>query len=122
MSLPPVEFVACKLCGAGAAISSAEARLAGLTQVAFRAARTGRSDDARSAERESNWRSVWSTFGAMRDRARRITATLRRHPTAVDAAVALLFAVAALVSLRAAFELFGQDPTFERPAQAPLVV
>ena len=59
---------------------------------------------------------------AMRDPARRITATLRRHPATVDAAVAVVFAVAALVSLQAAFELFEQDPSFERPAQAPLVV
>jgi signal transduction histidine kinase len=58
----------------------------------------------------------------MRETARRIAATLRRHPVAVDTVVAVLFAVAALVSLHAMFELFEQDPTFERPAQSPLVV
>jgi Histidine kinase len=58
----------------------------------------------------------------MRTSARRIAATLRRHPTATDTVVALLFAGAALVSLHATFELLEQDPTFDPPAQAPLVV
>ena len=58
----------------------------------------------------------------MRKPALRIMAMLRRHPTAADAAVAALFAVAALVSLQATFELLDQDPTFDSPAELPLIV
>jgi signal transduction histidine kinase len=54
--------------------------------------------------------------------ARRLTATLRSHPTAADTILAAVFAVAALVSLSTTFELLQQDPAFERPAMAPLVV
>jgi signal transduction histidine kinase len=54
--------------------------------------------------------------------ARRLTATLRRHPTAADTILAALFAAAALVSLSATFELMRQAPTFDLPATPPLVV
>ena len=52
--------------------------------------------------------------------ARRLTTTLRRHPTAADTALAVLFAAAALVSLAATFELLRQDPAIELPARLPL--
>jgi signal transduction histidine kinase len=53
---------------------------------------------------------------------KRIAATLSRHPTAADTAVAALFAAAALVSLYATFELVRQDPAFDLPATLPLVL
>ena len=53
---------------------------------------------------------------------KRIAATLSRHPTAADTAIAALFAAAALVSLYATFELVQQDPAFDLPATLPLVV
>jgi signal transduction histidine kinase len=55
-------------------------------------------------------------------RARQATAALRRHPVATDAAVAAAFAIAALVSLSATFELLRQDPTLDTPARPPLVL
>jgi signal transduction histidine kinase len=58
----------------------------------------------------------------MRDRGRRIVAALRRHPTAADSAVALLFAAAAIVALSTTFELVGQDPTFDKPAKPGIVL
>ncbi len=53
--------------------------------------------------------------------ARRAMATLRRHPTAADGVVALVFAGAAIVSLYTTFELLRQDPTFHEPAKQGLV-
>jgi signal transduction histidine kinase len=58
----------------------------------------------------------------MLTQARRLTATLRHHPTAADTVLAALFAAAALVSLSTTFELLQQDPAFEGPATPPLVV
>jgi signal transduction histidine kinase len=60
--------------------------------------------------------------GALRERARRVAATLRRHPTAADAVVAVFLAAASLVSLYTTFELVRQDPSFDLPAKPPLVI
>lgn len=54
--------------------------------------------------------------------ARRAAATVKRHPTAADTALALVFAAAALVSLHTTFELLRQDPSFDLPDRAPLVL
>jgi signal transduction histidine kinase len=54
--------------------------------------------------------------------ARRVAATLRRHPTAADAILAVFFAAAALVSLYATFELLRQDPEFNEPAKPTIVL
>src|SRR3954469_22755762 len=54
--------------------------------------------------------------------ARRFVALLRRHPTAADAILALLFAAAALVSLYTTFELLRQDPKFHEPAKPGMVL
>jgi len=54
--------------------------------------------------------------------ARRMQAMLRRHPTAADTVVAVVFAAAALVSLYTTFELLRQDPSFNLPAKPPLVL
>lgn len=63
-----------------------------------------------------------SRLGALRKLARRVKTTLRRHSTAADTVVALLFAVAAFVSLSTTFELVRQDPSFELPARSGLVL
>src|SRR4051794_16146704 len=54
--------------------------------------------------------------------ARRITETLRRHPTASDAGLAAILVLVGLVSLYATFELMRQDPRFHLPAKPPLVL
>ena len=58
----------------------------------------------------------------MNDLARRVVATLRRHPTAADTVVALLFAAAAIVALSTTFELVSQDPSFDKPARPAIVL
>jgi signal transduction histidine kinase len=58
----------------------------------------------------------------VRKLARRVLAMLRRHPTAADAVVAVVFAAAALISLSTIFELLRQDPSFDLPAKPPLVL
>lgn len=47
---------------------------------------------------------------------------LRRHPTAADTVVALVFSAAALVSVHTTFELVRQDPSFVLPAELPLTL
>lgn len=47
---------------------------------------------------------------------------LRRHPTAADTVVALVFSAAALISLHTTFELVRQDPSFVLPAELPLTL
>ena len=59
---------------------------------------------------------------ALRTRAGRALAMLRRNPTATDAVVAVLLSVAALVSLNATFEILRQDPTFHAPAKPAIVL
>src|SRR5256885_14577895 len=54
--------------------------------------------------------------------ARRLVALLRRHPTAADAIVAVLFAAAALVSLYTTFGLLRQAPNFHEPAKPAIVL
>jgi len=56
------------------------------------------------------------------ERARRVVFALRRRPLLVDIAIALVFAASALVSLSTVFELVEQDPTFDKPGKAALVV
>ncbi|MFN0153128.1 MAG: sensor histidine kinase [Gaiella sp.] len=58
----------------------------------------------------------------MSDLARRVAATLRRHPTAADAVIAVVFAAATLVSLYTTFELGRQDPGFSEPAKPGIVL
>jgi signal transduction histidine kinase len=58
----------------------------------------------------------------MRLRARRLAATLRRHPTAADAAFAAILAATALVSVYATFELLQQDPAFKEPAKSGIIL
>ncbi|MEO6605592.1 MAG: sensor histidine kinase [Aeromicrobium sp.] len=58
----------------------------------------------------------------MSDVARRVVAGVRRHPTATDAVVAGLLAVAAMVSASTTFELVRQDPSIDTPAKPALVV
>jgi signal transduction histidine kinase len=57
----------------------------------------------------------------MRTRARRLAATLRRHPTAADAAFAAILSAAALLSVYATFELLRQDPAFKEPAKPGII-
>ena len=63
-----------------------------------------------------------SRLGSLRGPARRVATALRRHPTATDSVVALVFAAAAFVSLNTTFELVRQDPGFDVPAKPPLVL
>ena len=58
----------------------------------------------------------------MSDLARRVVATLRRHPTAADTVVALLLSAAAIVALSTTFELVRQDPAFDKPATPAIVL
>jgi signal transduction histidine kinase len=58
----------------------------------------------------------------LREPAGRVVVTVRRHPTATDAAIALVFAAAAMVSLSTTFELVGQDPHFGKPSKPSLVL
>jgi signal transduction histidine kinase len=55
-------------------------------------------------------------------RARRLAATLRRHPTAADAAFAAILSAAALLSVYATFELLRQDPAFKEPAKPGIIL
>lgn len=54
--------------------------------------------------------------------ARLVTVVLRRHATAADTAVALVFAAGALVSVYATFEVMRLDPKFHEPAKPALVL
>jgi signal transduction histidine kinase len=47
---------------------------------------------------------------------------LERNPSPVDCAIAVVFSVAALVSLYATFELLRQDPAFHDPSKPVIVV
>ncbi len=58
----------------------------------------------------------------MRARARRVMAWVGRNLTAVDCAIAVVFAATALASLYATIELLRQDPAFEDPAKPPIIV
>jgi signal transduction histidine kinase len=59
----------------------------------------------------------------VKDLARRAQATARRHPAAADAALALVFAAAALVSLEAVHDQIRHfDPSFDLPATGPAVL
>ena len=58
----------------------------------------------------------------MSDPGRRLAATLRRHPTAADAALAVVLATAAVGIAVATFELLQQDPAFEEPAKPGIFV
>src|SRR4051812_50189643 len=55
-------------------------------------------------------------------RGRRVMAWLERNPTAVDCVIAMVFSVAALVSLYATVELLRQDPAFHDPSKPAIVV
>ena len=57
----------------------------------------------------------------MSDLARRVAATLRRHPTAADTVLAAALAAATLLSLYTTFELLRQDPELAEP-EKPWIV
>jgi signal transduction histidine kinase len=66
---------------------------------------------------------VASAVGATRDAAARVVGFARQHPQVLDAVVAVLFAVAALYSTSALFQVLEQtDPTFDRPGTAETVI
>jgi signal transduction histidine kinase len=58
----------------------------------------------------------------MSDVARRVGASVRRHPTEADAGLAVILAAAAMVSASTTFELVRQDPSIDTPNKAALVV
>ena len=61
--------------------------------------------------------------GTVKELAKRAQATVRRHPMAADAALAVVFAVAALVSVEAVYDAIrGSDPSFRPPATAAVVL
>jgi signal transduction histidine kinase len=51
-----------------------------------------------------------------------VIARLERNSLAVDAVIAVVFSVAALVSMYATLELLRQDPAFEDPAKTAIVI
>ena len=58
----------------------------------------------------------------MRARARQVMTWVERNPAAVDWTIALVFSAAAVISLSATIELLQQDPAFEDPAKAGIIV
>ena len=60
--------------------------------------------------------------GMRSDLARPVAASLRRHPVAADAGLAVALSVATLVSLYTTFELLRQDPQFNEPAKPAIVL
>ena len=58
----------------------------------------------------------------MSDLAKRVLATIRRHPTAADAVLAATLAGASLVSVYTTFELLRQDPNLDEPAKPGIVL
>lgn len=58
----------------------------------------------------------------MKNLVRRAQATVRRHPTASDVALALVFAAAALISVKSLFDrMRGLNPSFNPPATVAVV-
>jgi signal transduction histidine kinase len=53
---------------------------------------------------------------------RQAAASLRRHPVAADAGLAVALSAATLVSLYTTFELLRQDPQFNEPAKPAIVI
>jgi signal transduction histidine kinase len=58
----------------------------------------------------------------MSDVARRVGASVRRHPTAADTGLAVILAAGAIISASTTFELVRQDPSVDTPNKAALVV
>jgi signal transduction histidine kinase len=58
----------------------------------------------------------------MRVPGRRALTWLGRRPTVVDGVIALLFGASAVVSMYATIELLRQDPAFDEPGKAAIVV
>jgi signal transduction histidine kinase len=58
----------------------------------------------------------------MSDPVRRIAATLRRHPTAADSAVAVIIAAASIASLSTTFELIREVPKVQEPSRTVIVL